>query len=117
MKARQMLEPNERVVVIYTRGPGLVVHPDRTGFTQAWKVDPRRDAGLTRVFIYRRDEVNGSNKLYVASVDRLDPTPGEADRYTIVFSHCQFAGITSEDWPSFADIAAGGGQNPVRYLP
>ena len=125
MKARQMLEPGESVVVIYTKGPGLVIKPDHTGSTESWTLDPGHAREAKRVIIYHRGEVAdshsdkaaGSNKLYVASMDDVKQTQGRSDgTYTIFFTHCQFAGTTTEDWLSFVESAKGA-QNPIRYLP
>ena len=116
---RGQIDSKERVVVIFTHGDNLHIDPnDHTGYTGDWIMDANRARQARRVIIYLRDDAMGVNKLYVASVDGVDPAPGHAEpRHKLRFSHCQFTGITPEDWPSFADIAKGGGQNPVRYLP
>lgn len=110
MKARNFVKPNERVVVIFTRGIDLEINSDNTGSTGKWHLNPNHS--IDRVIIYRRDDENDVNSLYIATHCGVDHTELEG-RYKIHLNHIQYVGVTTERWTDFAEC----GVNPVRYIP
>ena len=54
MKARNFVKPDERVIVIFTRGANLEINSDNTGSTGKWDLNPNHS--IDRVIIYRRDD-------------------------------------------------------------
>ncbi len=112
MKARDMLEPKERVIAVFTYGHHFTRNDDHSGSIGHWHIDAERAKSLDRVIIYHRDEPAGNNKLYIASMHHIEPTSNEP-KHVIFFEHCQFAGITNENWNSFAEA----GSSVIRYLP
>lgn len=110
MKARHFVRPDERVIVIFTRGGWFDIRDDQTGSTGTWVIDPARS--LDRVIVYHRDAATNANTVYLASFVEAVPT-GEDERFRIEFAHIQYAGQSTLNWRDFAET----GTNPIRYLP
>lgn len=110
MKARNFVKPDERVIVIFTRGVHLEINSDNTGSTGKWDLNPNHS--IDRVIIYRRDDEGDTNLLYIATHSGVEPTDLEG-RYKIHLKHIQYVGVTGENWKEFAECGA----NPIRYFP
>lgn len=110
MKARDFVRPDERVIVIFTRGGRFEVRSDHTGSTGNWTIDAKRP--VDRVIVYHRDESINSNAIYLASFVQAIQTD-EGKRYNIELAHVQYAGQSDLNWQEFAETQV----NPVRYLP
>ena len=110
MKAHDFIQPDEAVMIIFTRGGRFDVNADHTGATGNWVFDPNRK--VDRVIIYHRNEGLHTNMLYIGSFVEAERT-SENGRYNIVLAHIQYVGQTDLHWKEFADA----GQNPIRYLP
>ncbi|MBD2092869.1 HNH endonuclease [Microcoleus sp. FACHB-1515] len=110
MKARNFIKPGEKVIVIFTRGIDLEINSDNTGSTGNWDLNPNHS--IDRVIIYRRDDEDNTNSLYIATHAGVEATEWEG-RYKIYLNHIQYVGVTDENWKEFAECGA----NPIRYFP
>jgi hypothetical protein len=113
MKARDFIEPGEKVIVIFTRGIHFDLGNDNTASTGKWIIDANRS--VDRVIIYLRNDETKINTLYIANHAGIEPADIE-DRHNIKLTHIQYIGITSTNWYEFAEVKPGA-RNPIRYLP
>ena len=109
MKARDLIKPDENVIVIFTHGLHFDLRDDKTGSTGEWDIDPNRS--VDRVIIYHRNDEMHTNILYIANHAGVEPANREG-RYNIQLTHVQYIGTTSSNWNEFAEAGA----NPIRYL-
>ena len=109
MKARDLIKPDENVIVIFTHGLHFDLRDDNTGSTGEWDIDPNRS--VDRVIIYHRNDEMHTNILYIANHAGVEPANREG-RYNIQLTHVQYIGTTSSNWHEFAEA----GSNPIRYL-
>lgn len=107
-KARDLLQEGETAVIIFTRGPEFIRHPDGTGLTGYWKLAPRIDVDWLIVYLRK---VDGSNDVYRAKAVAVNRRPDD-DRAGIELTSIERIGQTSATWYQFAETQA----NPVRYL-
>jgi formylmethanofuran dehydrogenase subunit A len=110
MKARDLINSNEKVLVIFTCGRNFHVHDDNTGSTGNWTI--AQSCLVDRIIIYLRNEEKQSNTVYIANYVSKGKSLKE-DRYVIQFAHVQYLGTTDKNWTDFSE----GGANPIRYLP
>jgi hypothetical protein len=110
VKARDLIKPDENVIVIFTRGLHFDPGDDNTGSTGEWDIDPNRS--VDRVIIYHRNDGTHTNTLYIANHAGVKPADREG-RHNIQLTHVQYIGTTSAKWPEFAETGA----HPIRYLP
>ena len=110
MKARDLIKPDENVIVIFTHGLHFDLRDDKTGSTGEWDIDPNRS--VNRVIIYLRNDETHTNTLYIANHAGVEPADREG-RHNIQLTHVQYIGTTSANWKEFAEADA----NPIRYLP
>jgi len=112
LTARSLIKPEERTLVVYTKGAVQVFNPDGTGFSAAWRFDPTYEP--SRLIIYYRQA--GHTQVFTADVDVPAITkvsaPGTPRRYSIPFKNCEDKGTTPLNWRAFAETGA----NPVRKL-
>ena len=109
MNARELIEPGERAVVVFTHGPHFVWREDGSGSTGNWKINRARR--FDRVIIYHRLDSATANEVYTAEADGLEPSDEEG-RKIILLKNVVHRGSTTANWREFAE----GRQNPVRYL-
>lgn len=118
LRAFDLVEENERAVVLFTRGRAFELEPNGVGSTGHWIIAERRSDELDRVIIYhRRDDMN-ANDVYIASFDGLSPSPPHPDdpnrwrKSVIHFSGWRHVSETEADWEAFG----GTKQNGRFYL-
>ena len=109
MNARELIEPGERAVVVFTHGPHFVLREDGSGSTGNWKISLARR--FDRVIIYQRMGSATANEVYTADADGLEASEEEG-RQIILLKNVVHRGSTTANWREFAD----GSQNPVRYI-
>ena len=109
-KARDLLNPGEKALVLLTRGHQLSINADKSGYTGNWVVD--HPLSVDRVVIYLRPNRAGSRAdIFLADFVASKPSDEER-RFVIEFQNARRIGTSFRTWPEFAE----GSQNPVRYL-
>jgi Domain of unknown function (DUF3883) len=109
LNGRELLQSGETGLFICTDGLNLVVHPDGTGSSGWWVLNPKRR--FDRVFIFKRTsgQSDGAEILAAQCIDYEGP---DERRYTLRLINIRHAGTTPRNWREFT----GGTQNPIRYL-
>jgi hypothetical protein len=110
-KAKDLVKFGEKAVVLFTRGPHLVINPDGTGSTGNWVINEDTLNGIDKVIIYKRDEINGKNVVFLGDYQNCNPSD-EPRRLILTFTNMQEAGLTHSNWIEFGGV---GGQ-PVFFL-
>ena len=109
MNARELIEPGETAVVVFTHGPHFVLREDGSGSTGNWKLNIDRQ--FHRVIICHRKGSIQENDVYIADADGIEDCVDEG-RYVIRFKNVVRRGSTTNNWLKFAN----GSQSPVQYL-
>lgn len=107
---RDVLQPGESALVIFTRDRELTLRPDGSGFTGNWVLDPRRRQ--SRVVIYNRTGANADGGEIISALHWETTASTEPGRFVVAFKNSVLHGRTDKDWKEFA----GTGQNPIRYI-
>ena len=109
MNGRELLQPGETGLFICTDGLNLVVHPDGTGSSGWWVLNPKKR--FDRVLIFKRTSgrSDGAEILSARCVGYEGP---DERRYNLRLINIRHAGTTPQNWREFT----GGTQNPIRYL-
>lgn len=121
--ARELIEPGESALVLYTRGDLFCIGTNRHGTTGDWDVDRKRVERLDWVVIYHRDRraPSGANLWRARPAGLEGPIlvaphqDGRAKkpRYKIRLTELTQVGHTNADFPTFV---GGVGRWELRYV-
>ena len=108
---QELLQPGETALCVLTDGRNFTFHPDGSGSTGFWKINPVRQADC--VVVFRQGLRHGQRyvELFTAQHDGVVGA-NEEGRYTIKLLNMQLVDSTEHSWQKFANA----GQNPVRYV-
>jgi hypothetical protein len=109
--AREVINPNQSAVVVFTHGEHLSFDALGNGSTGNWVVDPENVEDVDKVIIYLRRGDEMVNRIFLGNYAGLR----KADipkRHIIRFARLQEIGTTDANWPEFANS----GQNPISYV-
>ena len=109
MRARDLIEPGETAVVIFTHGLHFALQEDGGGSTGNWKLNVKRQ--FDRVIICHRRGSIEENDVYIADADGIEGCEDEG-RYVIRLKNVVRRGNTTANWFMFGN----GSQDPVQYL-
>jgi hypothetical protein len=109
--ALDVLEPGERGLCVYTRGPYLSFDRDGSGSSGWWILNPHRE--VDKVIIYLRSS-HQQAEVYVADWLRFEARQNDIRRFKVYFlnGNVDSPYRTVSNWFSFANTGA----YPVRYL-
>lgn len=110
-KAKDVLNVGEKAVVLFTRGPHFYLDRDGNGSTGNWVINENSLVGIDKVIVYKRDETNGKNIVYIGDYQNCRPS-NEQRRLILTFTNMNEAGSTNSNWIQFGGV---GGQ-PVFFL-
>lgn len=110
-KAKDLVQFGEKAVVLFTRGPHFLLDRDGNGSTGNWVINEDSLNGTDKVIIYKRDETNGKNIVFLGDYQDCRPS-NEARRLILSFNNMKEVGLTQSNWIQFGGV---GGQ-PVFFL-
>lgn len=115
MKAREILQPDERAVAIFTDGRNLEINPDGTGKSGVWVM--AKDLTVDSVIIYFRNKPKNVNEIYLGTFSNLSPSMIKdlENRFVVEFTGTKFIGFTNENWNEFTETNRGA-NNPIKYI-
>lgn len=99
MKARDLIKPNEKVLVIFTKDKeSWKIADNYTGYSASWKTNPTKRS-IDRVILYTRDTETNENTIYIGSYAGCKPDPlfitdqeAHKPRYIVYFEHTTICG-------------------------
>lgn len=106
---RDILDPRETALLLFTRNKQLEVNEDATGYSGNWILSPNR--GYSRIVLYKRDSSSPGGMILSATHVETKKS-AQPRRYRVFFADCVTHGRTNRTWKEFAET----GQNPVRYV-
>ena len=103
--------PNQRAIVVISRGDKFTFDNYGTGETGNWLVDPNKIKMIEKVLVYLRKPGESGGRIYIGEYTGYRPSD-EKGRTIITFSKLIEVCQTKSNWYKFAQT----GPNPVRFI-
>jgi hypothetical protein len=112
MKARDVIEPGETAVAIFTSGRRFKLNQDGSGSTGNWVISQRRKTD--KVIIYKQDAERGQHEIYVGLLIEIIDSD-EQGRREVRMANLELVGTTTNNWNEFTETQVGA-VNPIKYI-
>jgi hypothetical protein len=109
--AKEILQPGERALVVFTRGPHFQHDASGKGVSGNWRVSDLRLSSINRIIIYLRNENLSESRIFIGDYKGWESSP-EPQRKIIKFSNLKEVCRTTANWVEFS----GRSRSPTAYI-
>ena len=109
--AKDLLNNEEKAFVVFTRGDHFHYDINGNGETGLWVAGAISLSMISKVIIYKKDEITESNHVFIANYLHWSDSPLEG-RKILHFSGLEDKGTTASNWFEFG----GSAWSPTFYI-
>lgn len=107
----EVISPNQRAMVVFSRGSKFEFDIKGNGKTGNWKIDPKNLEKVETVVVYLRKPNETCGRVFIGNYTGCLPSE-ETGRHIITFSGLEEICQTESNWFQFAKTGPG----PIRYI-